>query len=77
MDTARALITAGANTDLRSNNRSTALHHACWSLHADIAQYLIHVGASLEAKTIIGDTPLHEVQAAAPPQQGHSLDVHA
>lgn len=40
-------------------DRFTALHFAAQENHADVVNYLIDLGANIEAKSSIGRTPLH------------------
>jgi ankyrin repeat protein len=52
------LLAGGALVDVPDNNDWTPLHHAVAECYHDKAQLLLDAGASLEAKTAAGETPL-------------------
>ncbi|XP_065708102.1 protein phosphatase 1 regulatory subunit 27 [Patagioenas fasciata] len=51
------LVKYGADIHQKDEDGWTPLHMACSDGHADIARYLISLGASLEATTDAGDKP--------------------
>jgi hypothetical protein len=57
-DVVRALLDAAADIQLSSGSQWTALHFAADKGHLDTARLLIERGASTNAKTIDGKTPL-------------------
>ena len=45
--------------DSQGNNERTPLHYACSNDHFEIVEYLLSIGANIEAKDKMGKTPLH------------------
>jgi ankyrin repeat protein len=59
VDTAKALLAAGANANLFDARRSTLLHHADWSAAAALTPFLLAHGADPTALDGEGKQPLH------------------
>ena len=57
--TERQYIEAGATVDWKSEACWTALHRAACGSHTNVARILVDAGWSLEARNMIGGTPLH------------------
>ncbi|KAI1232539.1 hypothetical protein IHE44_0007007 [Lamprotornis superbus] len=57
LDCVKLLVKYGADIHQRDENGWTALHMACSDGYADIARYLLSLGASLEATTDDGEKP--------------------
>jgi uncharacterized protein len=58
LETADALLKAGAGIDVRDNNGRTALHYAAAAGYTDVAKLLAERGADVNAKDVDGVTPV-------------------
>ncbi len=74
----KALLSAGANVDSKSNWGRTALHEAALHGQLEIAKILLDQGANVNAKNNRGETPLFYAEGgliAGPKQTKHHREV--
>lgn len=67
-DSARFLVTHGAEIDATNNDGSTALHTAAFFVHPEIVSLLLENGASVGIRNKSGATPLDAVSGEWSPE---------
>lgn len=70
----RALLDRGALVDVRSPQRSSALHFAASESHVDVCKLLLERGADPNARNDDGDTPLHRAAKKARLHNGDAIE---
>ncbi|KAF5632082.1 hypothetical protein F52700_6601 [Fusarium sp. NRRL 52700] len=65
LETAQALISAGANTNAKNNQGETPLHSQYSEDDVAVAQLLLESGADVNARDSDGRSPLHQVSSYA------------
>jgi len=66
LETARVLLSNGADANLRAEHWDTALHFAARNGDEDLAELLVEHGGDVNARRDNGSTPLHEVSSFNP-----------